>query len=83
MKLPNNGGDTTDHILSSNQAFSTRIGLPLINLSKWREFHGNSQITQAVAKTTGCSSETDFKAPLLKTVPTQLMEHEEVKLVYT
>ena len=36
-KLPNNGGNgvPTDHVLSSNQASSTRIGLHLIKLSKW------------------------------------------------
>jgi hypothetical protein len=34
-------------------------------------------------KLIGCSSQTDSKAPLLKTIPTQLTEHREVRLVPT
>lgn len=41
--------------------------------------HRNSQITQAVARTTGALLST---TPLLKT-PTQLTEHGEVELVST
>jgi len=48
-------------------------------LSCWSQ--GNSQTTQTVAKTKGCSLQT--KAPLSRTTPTQLIEHEEVKLVPT
>ena len=33
---------------------------------------------QTVAKSIGCSSQTDGKAPLLKITPTQLTEHGEV-----
>lgn len=36
--------------------------------------HRNPQATQAVAKTVGCSSQTDSKDPLLKTTPTLNME---------
>ena len=43
--------------------------------------HGNPQITQAGTKTTGCSAQTESGTLLLNTTPTQLIEHEEVKLV--
>lgn len=32
-------------------------------------------------KTVGCSSQADQKAPVLKTTPIQITEHEEVELV--
>lgn len=42
---------------------------------------GDFQTTQAVSKTIGCSPPTDSKVPLLKTTPTQLIEHGETELV--
>lgn len=38
---------------------------------------------QADAKTKGCSPETDNRAPLPRTIPTQLTEHGETELVPT
>ena len=73
MKSPNNGRDrdTTEHLLSPNEASST--GLDLIeSLSP-----NNSGRCQ------DCSPQTDSKSPLLKTVSTQLTEHGEVELVPT
>lgn len=80
MKLPNNGGNgvPTGHILSSNQASSTRIDLHLFKLSKWRGSHGNFQVTQAVVKSTGCSPETDCNASLLQTIPIQQWNIEKL-----
>lgn len=45
-----------------------------------KEVHGNLQTTQAVAKTMVSFPQTDIKAALLKTTPTQLFEHREVEL---
>lgn len=55
MKLPNNGDDRapTGHLLSSNEDFSTGSGA--------KGSHRNTQIIQAVAKTAGCSPQTDDK----------------------
>jgi hypothetical protein len=46
---------------------------------------GNPQPTQSVAEIIGYSSKADRKTPhgILKTPPTQLNEHGEVKLVST
>ena len=58
------------------------LGIGYIQLSCWpKGSHGNSQTTQAVVRTIGCSSQTDGKAPVLKITPTQLTEHGEVELV--
>lgn len=46
-------------------------------------FHGNPQTTQGTAKAFGCSPQIDSNAPLLKTTPTQFIEHREVELVPT
>lgn len=45
--------------------------------------HGNPQTTQGTPKAFGCSPQTDSNAPLLKTTPTQFIEHREVELVPT
>ena len=53
-----------------------------VGLSSWPEgFHGNPQIAQAVAKTIGCSVQTDSKASLLMPTPTQFIEPGKVKLL--
>jgi len=41
----------------------------------------NPQTTQTVAETIDYSSQSNSKAPLLKTTPTQPIEHEEIELV--
>jgi hypothetical protein len=46
-------------------------------------FHGSFQINQAITKDIGCSSQTEGKALLTKTVPKQLTKHEELELVLT
>ena len=71
MKLPNNGGDSTQtsNFLSPNGASSPGIELQLIELLT-KESHRNPQTTQALTKTISCSLQTDSKAPLLKTMPT-------------
>jgi hypothetical protein len=82
MKLLNTRKDRapTCCLLSPNKASSTRIGLHLIEyLTKgvlWEP-----PTTQAVAKTIGCFSQTDTESPLMKTVPTQFIEHGAVELV--
>lgn len=45
--------------------------------------HGNLKTTQDIAKTIGCSAETDRKALLLQTTSTQLLVLGEVKLMPT
>lgn len=84
-KSPNSEDDRvpTRNLLSSSEASSTRTGLrcPILLLAKgvlWE-----SQIAQAVPKTTGCSPQNVDKAPLLKRTRVQLTEHEEVELVPT
>ena len=48
-----------------------------------KESSRNPQTTKAVAKTIGCSPQTDSKASLLKTTLIELIEHGEVKLMPT
>ena len=74
MKSPNNRGDRipTGHLWPLNEASSTRIGLPVIELLA-QGSNGNPQTTHAVAKTIDCSLQTD-KSPLLKTIPISNME---------
>lgn len=43
--------------------------------------HGNFQTAHSVAKIKYCSPQTDGKLPLLKTTPTQFIEHDKVNLV--
>lgn len=84
MKLPHSWGDRapTEHPLSPNKASKTAIELHLIALLA-KGVHRNPQTTQAVGKTLGCSPQTDSKSPLLKTTPTQLIEHGELGLAST
>jgi hypothetical protein len=68
--------------ISCHQMKLPVLGIGYIPLSCWpKGSHGNSQTTQAVVRTIGCSSQTDGKAPVLKITPTQLTEHGEVELV--
>lgn len=63
-------------------ASSFRIGLYLIE--SWSKGpQGSPHTTPAIVKTIGCSPKTDNKAPLLKTTPTQLIKHGEVRKVPT
>ena len=84
MESPNNERDRIlpGHLLLPNETSSTRIGLCLIELMAKRT-SGESQTSWAVAKITGCSPQTDSKAPLLKITPTQLTEPGDVELVPT
>lgn len=53
-----------------------------IQLSYWpKEPNETPQLTQAIAKALGCSLQTTGKILLLQTTPTQLIEHQGVKLV--
>lgn len=72
----------SSHLLSTNEASSNKTGLHLIELLAEGVPLG-PQTTQAVAKSMDCSPQTDSKAPLPKTSPTQLIEHRQVKLVPT
>lgn len=56
MESPNNGGDIVParHLSPLNKSFSARNGLYLIKLLA-KEPHGDSQTTQAIAKTIGCT----------------------------
>lgn len=42
---------------------------------------GNSQTIKVIAKTNGCYPKTDIKILLVRTTPTQLEEHREMKLI--
>lgn len=59
---------------------STRTGFHPVELLTKKGLMDISK-TQAVDKITGCSPQTDGKAPLLRTAPTQLTEHGKVELV--
>lgn len=71
MESPNNGETMpqTRHLLPSNETSSVRSGLHLIELLAKGD-HGNSKTAVAVAKTTGCSPQSDRKANLLKKTST-------------
>lgn len=83
MKSSNNKDTESLLDISCHQ----RILVPwlyFIQLICWvKDSHRNSQTTQAVAITIGCSPQTDSKAPLVKRSPTQLNEHEEVGILPT
>lgn len=60
------------------------LGLGYIKLICWsKKFHVNTQTSQMAAKTIGCSPQANSKAPLQKTIPTQLNEHVKVELLLT
>ena len=66
-----------------SQAKLSLVGSECMQLSYWlRGSHGNHQTSRAIAKTKGCFPPSDSRAPLLRTTPTQLIEHGKVKLVY-
>lgn len=80
----NNDRDTqslpTGHLLTPNETYISRTGLyPTYCWSK--RSLGNLQTTQAAGKKIGCSPQTGSKVPLLKTMPTQLIEHDVVNLI--
>lgn len=53
-------------------------------MSFWpKRSYGSLQTTQALAKTIGCSPQTDSETPLLKTTSSQLIEHGEDRPVPT
>jgi hypothetical protein len=68
--------------LSPKEVSSSRTGLYSIELLA-KAPYGNLETTPAMAKTMDYSLQIDNKAPLLRTVPIQLDEHREVKLVST
>lgn len=76
MKSLNNNRDRAPIDNSFHQ-----IKLPVAELSCLPK--GNPLTTQAVAKTKGGSPQSEVKIPLLKTTPTQFIEHREVQLVPT
>lgn len=84
MKLPNNGenGVLTNHILSSNQASNTRIGLHLIKLLlKWR---GPMETPNNPGRCEDYRllSRNWLQCPIAEDTTYTTVEHEEVKLVY-
>jgi hypothetical protein len=88
MKLPNSRGieSSNQNLLLPYKASNSNNGLYLI-VCLVKEFHRSCQTTHILrmfypyVNAIGCSSQTDGKAPLLKSTSTQLMEHGEVKLV--
>lgn len=53
-------------------------------LSCWPQVsHENLPVLKAVDKTMDCSLHTEMRTPLLRTTPTQLIEHGEVELIPT
>lgn len=53
-----------------------------IRLSCWpNSFHGDSQTTEANARSEACSLQTDIRSPLLRMTLIQLIEHGEFELV--
>jgi hypothetical protein len=82
MKSPNNRGDRAKLIISCHQMKLLVPQMSVILLSCWPNgFPDNSQTTQPAVKTIGLSLQTDNKAPLLKTTPTQFTEDREVEPV--
>ena len=65
-----------------NEVASTQNGLCL-NKFYANGSHGNPQIAQAIAKTLSGFLKAHVKALILTITPTQLIEHNEVKLVPT
>lgn len=63
--------------METNEVSSPRNGLYLIELLT------KPQTTQDIGKATDCSSKVEDGALLLKTMPTKLMKHIEVKLMST
>ena len=59
----------TGHLLSPNEASSTRNGLHLIKFIT-KGYHGNPQITQAIAQVIKSFPQTDGKALLQETAHT-------------
>lgn len=84
MKSTNNGGYrvATAHLLSPNKTSNARTEIYLIELLV-KEVQWEFQTTQTIAKTVSCSSKSDSKSPLLKTIPIQIIEYEEVERVPT
>lgn len=82
MKSPSNRADRAPpgHLLSLNEAASKDWVMSDLIVSQRSPMEIPPK-TQAVSKTAGCSSQTDFATPLLKTTPTQFTEHGEVRLV--
>lgn len=82
MKSPNNGGGSTPtgHLFSPKEASSTGTGLQLLELLA-------NEVSWKSPKNPGCwqdhrlLSTNSQKAPLLKTMSTQLTGNGEVKLV--
>lgn len=82
MKFPNNGKIKFPLAVSYHQMKLPVMLLVYIVLScSAKASHGNSQATEAIAKTTGTFQQTDNYALLLKTTPTQLADHGESEVV--
>lgn len=81
IKSPNNGEDRVLVARSCHKMKFPVRGVGYIQMSFWPNgSHGNLQTTQAVAKTMLYSPQTEGKCTLMKTTPTQLIEHGEVEL---
>lgn len=86
MESPNNEGDKgpTRLLLPPNEIFSAKNELYLIELlAKWSPMKTPKQLGLLPRLLTSYPSQTDSTALLLKTIPTKLIEHGEVKLMVT
>ena len=84
MILVNSPNKEGDGIISCPQMKFPVHELSYILLNCWpKSSKENLHKTQFVAKTIGCSAQTSIKTPLLKTIVTQRIDHEEIKLVPT
>ena len=72
MKSPKNGGDKSHLVNYCHQMKFSVPGLGYFNCT-WGQT--NPQTTKTVATILGCIPQFDRKAPLPKTIPTQLNEH--------
>lgn len=85
MKSSNNGKTEHQLNISCHEMKLQLLGLVTYNwvADQRGPSQGNHQTTQAVAKTIGCSPQTDSKTLLQKTITTQVIEYEGVELVAT
>lgn len=81
-KIPSNGVYRVSVAICYRQAKLPLAGLGCIQLSCWpRGPHGNSQNTQVMAETEGCSTQMDSRVRMPRVTPTQFIEHREDKPV--
>jgi hypothetical protein len=77
MKEPNNQEDRFHLDISCHQMKLPVAGFGCLLGCFSTESHRNSQKTKGLAKTVGCTLQTDSKALSLKTIPIQIIEWEQ------